>query len=78
MNRKQEPQAEINMAKIPVSGDFVGLLFAAATAMIFYWGIPAVRFLVPGTIMLGCAIALVLRFVHHETELPHIFTGSKK
>ncbi len=76
--QNEEPRAEINMSKIHLSDDLAGLLFAAATALIFYWGIPAVRFLVPGMIVLGCGIAVLLHFVHHDTELPHIFTGPKK
>ena len=57
-------RAEINLAKIPVSGDFPGLLFAAGTVLIFFWGIPEIRYMVPAAIVLGCGIAVALRIKH--------------
>jgi hypothetical protein len=54
------------MAKIPVSGDLPGLLFTVGTVLIFYWGVPALRYVFPAAIALGCGIAAVLHFVHHE------------
>jgi hypothetical protein len=73
------PAAEINMAKIPVSGDIAGLIFTAATVLIFFWGIPEIRYLLPAAIVLGCGIAVGLHFIRHEDEsIPHIFQGTKK
>jgi hypothetical protein len=43
------------------------MIFAAATAMIFFWGIPLVRYMFPAAILLGCGVALVLHFVRRET-----------
>ena len=38
MAKDDGPPAEINMSKIPVSGDVAGLVFAAATVIIFFSG----------------------------------------
>ena len=59
--------AEINIAKVPADGNIGGMMFAAATAMIFFWGIPIVRYMLPAAIVLGCGVALVLHFLRHET-----------
>jgi hypothetical protein len=59
--------AEINSAKIPVDGNVGGLIFAAATVIIFLLGIPLLRYLFPAAIISGCAIAGILHLVRHET-----------
>ena len=70
-------RAEIDMAKIPVSGDLPGLLFTAGTVLIFYWGIPALRYVFPAAIAAGCAVAAALHFLPHEDGgAPHIFVGA--
>jgi hypothetical protein len=61
------PYAEINVAKVPADGNVGGMIFAIATVMIFFWGIPLVRYLLPAAIVLGCGVALVLHFIRHET-----------
>jgi hypothetical protein len=61
------PYAEINVAKVPADGNVGGMIFAIATVMIFFWGIPLVRYLLPAAIGLGCGIALVLHFIRHES-----------
>ena len=65
------------MSTIPVSGDIAGLVFAAGTVMIFFWGIPEIRYLFPAAIVLGCGIAVVLHFIRHEDRSVHIFTDTK-
>ena len=73
------PRAEINMSKIPVSGDLAGLFFAAGTVLIFYWGIPVLRYVFPAAIVAGCAIALALHFMRHEHEpTPWIPSSARK
>lgn len=59
--------AEINVAKIPADGNIGGLIFAVATVVIFFWGIPFLRYMFPGAIVLGCAIAVALHFIRHKT-----------
>ena len=65
--------AEINAAKIPVDGNAGGMIFAAATMIIFLLGIPLLRYLFPAAIVSGCAIAFILHFVRHETPAAHFF-----
>jgi hypothetical protein len=65
--------AEINAAKIPVDGNAGGMIFAAATVIIFLLGIPLLRFLFPAAIVAGCAIAFILHFVRHETPAKPFF-----
>src|SRR5580704_1998233 len=70
------PYAEINVAHVPADGNVGGMIFAAATVLIFYWGIPLVRYFFPPAIILGCGIALALHFIKRETPgsswiLPH-------
>jgi hypothetical protein len=62
----QPPYAEINLAKVPADGNIGGMIFAASTVMIFFWGIPLVRYLFPAAILLGSGVALVLHFIRHE------------
>jgi hypothetical protein len=35
--------------------------------VIFIIGIPALRFMFPAAIVLGCGVALVIHFIRHET-----------
>ena len=60
--------SEINAAKIPVGGNVGGLIFAVATVMIFFWGIPLLRYMFPAAIALGCGIAVILRLIRHEAS----------
>ena len=54
---------EINMSKIPVSGDLAGLLFALGSTLIFLLGIPSLRVFFAAAVVSGCGIAIVLRFI---------------
>jgi hypothetical protein len=73
------PYAEINIAKVPADGNIGGLIFAAATAMIFFWGIPLVRYMFPAAVFLGCGVALVLHFIRHETpDVSWILSATKR
>jgi hypothetical protein len=58
---------QINVSKLAVGGGFVGLNFAIGSMAIFFIGIPLLRFMFPAAAVLGCAVALILRFVRHET-----------
>lgn len=63
----ETPRAEIDMAKIHAGDDAPGFLFAAGTVLIFYWGIPEVRELFPGAILVGVGIAFGVRLWHRST-----------
>lgn len=60
-------RAEINAAQVPVGANVGGMLFAAGTVMIFFWGIPLLRYMFPAAIVTGCGIAIALHLIHHET-----------
>ena len=61
------PYAQINIANVPADGNIGGVLFTAGTVMIFFWGIPIVRYVAPAAILLGAGLALVLRYIRHDT-----------
>jgi hypothetical protein len=63
--RENAPQ--INLSKIPVGGGIAGAIFAIGSMLIFLLGIPAIRYIFPAAIVLGCAVALVIHFKRHET-----------
>ena len=50
------------MHKLPVGGGFIGLVFAAGSALIFILGFPTLWYFVALSAALGIAIALALRF----------------
>lgn len=58
--------AEINMAKVPADNNIGGMIFALGTVLIFFWGIPLLRYLFPAAIVVGCGIALILHFMRHK------------
>ena len=66
MMENNQPYAEINVAKVPADGNVGGLIFAISTVMIFFWGIPLVRYLFPAAIVSGCGVALALHFIRHK------------
>src|ERR1700741_3749571 len=61
------PTPQIDVSKIPAGGGIAGALFAIGSMMIFLVGIPRLRYFLPAAIILGCAVALILRFVRRET-----------
>ena len=65
--RDDTASPQINMSKIAVGGGIAGAIFAVGSMMIFLVGIPAIRYIFPAAIVLGCGVALILHFVRHET-----------
>jgi hypothetical protein len=65
--RDEGPNPQINVSKIPGGGGVAGALFAVISMVIFLIGIPALRFMFPAAILLGCGIALIRHFIRHET-----------
>jgi hypothetical protein len=61
------PAPQINVSKIPGGGGVAGALFAIISMTIFLIGIPALRYMLPAAAVIGCAVAVVMHFVHHET-----------
>ncbi len=69
---------EINAARIPVDGNIGGLIFAAATVIIFLCGIPLIQYLFPVAIVSGCAIAFILHFFRHGTPVTPLILPARK
>ena len=61
------PNPQINVSKIVVGGGIAGAIFTVGSMVIFLLGIPLLRYIFPAAIVVGCAVALVLHFVRHET-----------
>lgn len=59
MSEKRHPG--ITMHKITFGGGFIGLLFAAGSALIFVLGFPTLWYFVAGAAVLGVGISLALR-----------------
>src|SRR5215469_12846966 len=58
---------QINISKIPGGTGIAGALFAIGSMLIFLFGVPRIRYFFIGAIVVGCGIALILRFVRRET-----------
>lgn len=64
MTEKQHPG--ISMHKLPVGGGFIGLVFAAGSALIFILGLPALWYFVAFSAALGVGVAVLLRATSHR------------
>jgi hypothetical protein len=62
MDEKRHPG--ITMHKLPVDGGFMGVLFAAGSALIFLLGFPTLWYFVAFAVVLGVGVAIFLRFVN--------------
>jgi hypothetical protein len=58
---------QINFSKIPGGSGVAGALFAVISMAIFLIGIPRLRIFFPAAVVLGCVVALILRFVRRST-----------
>ena len=65
--REGAPIPQINLSKIPGGGGIAGAMVAVMSTLIFLIGIPALRYFFPAAIVLGCGVALIIRFKRHET-----------
>lgn len=66
MSEKRHPG--ITMHKITFGGGFVGLLFAAGSALIFVLGFPTLWYFVALAFALGVGVAVSLRLVSRRRE----------
>jgi hypothetical protein len=64
----KSPHRGIDMHRLPVGGDFPGLLFAVGTALIFLIALPALWYLVVGALAIGLVIAAVLQTIHDKAD----------
>ena len=64
------PTPQINVSKIPGGTGIAGALFAVGSMLIFLFGVPRIRYFFIASIVLGCGVALILRFIRRETSQP--------
>ena len=64
LDETQTPQ--INISKIPMGSGMGGALAAVASIVIILLGLPELWYFLPGSMLLGCVVALVLHFIHHR------------
>jgi hypothetical protein len=64
----KSPHRGIDMHRLPVGGDFPGLVFAFGSALIFLIAIPALWYVVAGALVIGLVIAAVLQIIHDNRE----------
>jgi hypothetical protein len=60
----------ISLHKRPVSGGAGGLLFAVGSMLVFLLGIPAMRWFLVGSIVLGVGVAGGLWLFHKHSSSP--------
>jgi hypothetical protein len=74
----EEPTPQINSSKIPIGSGIGGGLAAIASMLIILLGLPELWYFVPGSIALGCVIALVLHFIRYKNPgAPWILPGTE-
>jgi hypothetical protein len=61
------PGPQINVSSIKAGGGIAGALFTVCSMLIFLVGIPAMRYFLPASIVLGLAVALIIHFRRYET-----------
>ena len=67
----KSPHRGITMHRLPVGGDFPGLVFAVGSALIFLIALPALWYLVVGALAIGLVIAAVLQLIHEKSDESH-------
>ena len=65
--KDDSPRPQINASNLAVGGGVAGAIFTAGSMVIFFLGIPLIRYVFPAAIILGGVVALVLHFARHET-----------
>ena len=55
------------MSQLRVGGGIAGAFVTIGSLLIFLIGIPVLRYMLPAAILLGCGVALVFRFIRHDT-----------
>jgi hypothetical protein len=64
----KSPHRGIDMHRLPVGGDFPGLIFAVGSALIFLIALPALWYVVVGALAVGLVIAAVLQIIHDSPD----------
>ena len=64
----KSPHRGIDMHRLPVGGDFPGLVFAVGSALIFLIALPALWYVVVGALAVGLVVAAVLQIIHDRPD----------
>ena len=64
----KSPHRGITMHRLPVEGNFPGLVFAVGSALIFLLAIPALWYVVAGALAVGLVIAAALQLKHDRPD----------
>lgn len=64
------PHRGIDMHRLPVGGDFAGVLFAVGSALIFLLAIPALWYVTAAAVAVGCIVAAVLMLTRRKPANP--------
>jgi hypothetical protein len=64
---KDPRNPQINASKIPVAGNIAGAIFALGVIAICVTAFPALWYIAPAAILVGCGVALLLRLSHRRT-----------
>lgn len=64
----KSPHRGIDMHRLPVGGDFPGLIFTVGSALIFLIALPALWYVVVGALAVGLVIAAVLQIIHDRPD----------
>jgi len=77
--REDISNPQINVSKIPGGAGIAGTLFAVISMLIFLIGIPALRYMFPAAVVLGCGVALIFHFIRHvdSSHIPDSFRREK-
>ncbi|HLJ91239.1 MAG TPA: hypothetical protein VKZ53_30860 [Candidatus Angelobacter sp.] len=74
---KSTPQ--INSAKLGIGGSIAGAIFTVGSLVVFLEGVPVLRYLFPGAILLGLVVAFALHFIKKETPgSPWLLAATEK
>ena len=65
--KNDTPKPQINVSSILIGGGIAGAIFTIGSMLIFLVGIPLLRYQFPAAIVMGGAIALILRVTRHKT-----------
>ena len=76
---REDARPQINASKIVFGGGFAGTIFTVGSMLIFLAGLPVLWYMFPAAVLLGCGVALVLRFVRHKTTgAPWLLSATEK
>lgn len=64
--RAETRNPQINISKIPMGSGVGGALAAVASVSIILLGLPELWYFLPGSLALGCVVALVLHFIRRK------------